>query len=90
VKEGHEVLKELLKEGIRVVPPTREFCEGRCYPCSVSHVKAAIVFPLASGFTDKLHGEDVIEIVAPVKLKDALSLADGDEIVITVERPWKT
>lgn len=59
----------------------RSFGGGKCYPVSIGGIKSAIVAP------DRTHyPSDLIEIISPVKLRDALTLEDGDRVVIQVKK----
>ena len=59
----------------------RTFGGGKCYPVVVGGIEAAIVSP------DRTHyPSHLIEIIAPVKLRDALELNDGDRVVIQVKK----
>ena len=57
----------------------RTFGAVKCYPVSVNGVKGAIISPLRTH-----HPKNVIEIIAPVYLRDRLGLKDGDEISVTL------
>ena len=69
--------------GRRVEPASPEFCEARLYPALIvardgrQADQVAIVWPLVAGYPD-----DVLEFVAPVRLRDVLSLQDGDQLTI--------
>jgi len=59
----------------------RTFGGGRCYPVKVGGIEAAVVVP------DRTHyPSDLIEIIAPIKLRDALKLKDGDRIVTQLNK----
>lgn len=54
---------------------------GNCYPVRVEGIDAAVVVP------DRTHyPSDLIEIIAPVKLRDALKLKDGDRVVTQLKK----
>jgi riboflavin kinase len=57
----------------------RTFGEVLTYPCTIEHVQCGIVIPGRSHYPDSL-----IEIIAPVKLREIFSLADGDEVSVHV------
>lgn len=59
----------------------RTFGGGRCYPVSVRGIEAAVVAPERTHYPS-----DLIEIIAPVKLRDTLSLKDGDSVVIQIKK----
>ncbi|UCD82580.1 MAG: CTP-dependent riboflavin kinase [Desulfobacterales bacterium] len=67
-------------KGMELVPPDAGFCSGLVYPVSVMGVTGAIVAP-AEGV--RAHGKNIIEIIAPISLKEALDVKDGDEIMLT-------
>jgi len=69
-------------EGIELVPPDSNFCTGHVYPVSVMGVTGAIVAPAEDV---SAHGKNIIEIMAPISLKEALDVADGDEIMLTLK-----
>ena len=70
---------------IDVVPPSPDFCPAKAIPVSIGNIKAAIIVPHAEEFTDDVHPADIIEVIAPVEVKKALDIKDGDELVITLE-----
>jgi CTP-dependent riboflavin kinase len=55
-------------------------CAARCYPVLVDgRIEAAIVLPLVTGYP-----ANVVELLAPVRLRDALDLADGAALTIVL------
>ena len=86
VREHLRVVKKLREaEGIVLVPPTAEFCQAKCLPVTIGLIRAAIIIPQAEHFTNQIHPQDVIEIVAPVNIKERLSVEDGDELTLEVD-----
>nr|WP_321496793.1 winged helix-turn-helix domain-containing protein/riboflavin kinase [uncultured Methanolobus sp.] len=62
----------------------RSFGGGKCYPIEIEGIKSAIIIP------DRTHyPADLLEIIAPVKLRETLKLHDGDEVKIVVKNPQK-
>jgi CTP-dependent riboflavin kinase len=57
------------------------FCAGRVYPVCIGTIPGAIVRP-EEGV--RIHDDGVIEILAPVSLREKLQLKDGDRIGLTV------
>ncbi len=72
-------------EGVAILSPSADFCPAKGYPISIGGIEAAIIAPDAEHYTDELHPSDVIEIIAPVNIKKALSIADGDELSLIIE-----
>jgi CTP-dependent riboflavin kinase len=67
-------------EGIELASPDADFCSGHVYRVSVMGVSGAIVAPAEDV---SVHGKNIIEIIAPISLKEALDVKDGDEIMLT-------
>nr|WP_304364382.1 winged helix-turn-helix domain-containing protein/riboflavin kinase [Methanosarcina sp. KYL-1] len=59
----------------------RTYGGGKCYPVRVGGIEAAVVVPERTHYP-----EDLIEIIAPIKLRDALGLKDGDRTAIQVQK----
>lgn len=53
----------------------------KCYLVKISDIKGAIVRPERSNYPP-----DLIEVIAPVHLRKALNLKDGDELELIQER----
>ena len=59
--------------------------EGRTFgdvlgiPAEIEGIECALITP------KRTHYSDVVEIIAPVKLRDALSLKDGDEVKLRIK-----
>ena len=73
--------------GIRIENPGSGTgdCEARCYPVQVAgRVTGAVVVPEVAGYPDNL-----VEIIAPVALRDELGIGDGDEAVLDVIQAGK-
>ncbi len=58
----------------------RTFGDCCCYKIRVEGIEAAIVRPERTGYPANL-----VEIIAPVSLREALGLASGDEVEVTLE-----
>lgn len=67
--------------GLPLVPPEGSFCAGRVYPVCIGTIPGAIVRP-EEGV--RIHDDGVIEILAPVSLREELKLKEGDRIRLTV------
>ena len=72
------------KKWEELVPPDQTFCSSKVLPVSIGHIKGALILP---GSDVNIHGNHVIEILAPVKLRDALGLADGDMVTVIMGEP---
>jgi len=68
------------KEAIEIQPPEgSNFCTGKTLKASIGDIPAAIMLP---GVAD--YPEDIVEIIAPVMVKEALKIEDGNEIEVKI------
>ena len=70
------------KAGIELVPPDSNFCSGHVFPITIEGISGAMVAPAADV---RVHAKNIIEIISQVGLKDALGVADGDWVTLTIE-----
>jgi CTP-dependent riboflavin kinase len=71
--------------GIPLAPVDGGFCSARLYPIEIQvaanftddKIRGAILLPHVAGYP-----KDKIEIIAAVKIKEALGLHDGDQITL--------
>ena len=92
-----EILPECLLEaesiqeekGLELAPPDPNdpidstFCTAQVLPVSIEGIHGAIIIPEEKV---KIHDKNIIEAIAPVNLKDALNVDDGDIITLTIQR----
>lgn len=77
-KKAIEELKDTTK-GIKIESP-RGFYDGRCFKALImDKVRGALVVPDVPNYPP-----DVLEILAPVNLREELELKDGMEITLTI------
>ena len=78
--EGLEALAAVRAGQGVALEPAPGNCAARCYPARVAGKQvAAVVVPLVAGYPD-----DVLELLAPVRLRDALGLRDGDLVEVEI------
>ena len=70
------------REGIELVPPDPTFCSGFVFPITVDGIPGAMVAPAEDV---RVHAKNIIEIISPLGLKDALGVEDGDWVTLTFE-----
>jgi CTP-dependent riboflavin kinase len=81
-EEGLLSVMELRKnEGIILCSPSADFCSAKALPVLVESIECALIIPPEDV---NIHAENTLEIMAPVKLKDALGIRDGDLLTIVV------
>jgi riboflavin kinase len=67
--------------GIVIYPPRTDWCDARLWRATIAgRIPAGIVLPDVPGYA-----ETQIELIAPVRVRDALGVTDGAEIGIEVE-----
>ncbi len=83
ITEKNFVLKELAKKVKPIEISSRQgFCRGVCFRAFLQGTECAIVLPEIAGYP-----EDVMEIVAPVNLREKFGLKDEEivEVKVVVE-----
>ena len=81
------------KKGIELIPPEPNgpidstFCTAQVLPVSIEGIDGAIIIPEEKV---KIHDKNIIEAIAPVNLKDALNVDDGDTVTLTIQRTLPT
>jgi CTP-dependent riboflavin kinase len=81
-----QVVAELRKiPGVPLVPPDEAYCKSQVYPVQIGNIPGAIILPEENV---RLHGCEIVEILAPVFLREALNIQDGNQIsFIVMENP---
>jgi CTP-dependent riboflavin kinase len=68
-------------KGIELISPDPKFCNAMIFQVSLGEISAAIILPEEKV---RIHPKNIIEIIAPLNLKAALNVNDGDFLKITV------
>jgi riboflavin kinase len=81
LKEGNVNLKELLKKAEAIeISPSEGFCRGKCFEAYfMDELKCAIVIPGVMNYP-----ADVIEVMAPINLRENFRLKDGDTVIVKI------
>lgn len=79
VRKRLDALEWIPIEGF--VADERTFGSVRCLPCRIGETQCGIIVPGRTHYP-----EDIVEIVAPVGLREAAGIKDGDEIEVEVEK----
>jgi len=73
-------VKNLLKAKAIEISPTTGYCRGKCFEAYLrGNLKCAIVIPEIASYP-----EDIIEVIAPINLRERLQLKDGDTVEIKI------
>jgi riboflavin kinase len=83
-KESAEVKKQFAKTAkVIEIVPEKGFCKGLCFKAKImDKINGAIVLPQVPSYPD-----DVLEVIAPVSLRETLKLREGDEVQLTAYLP---
>ena len=80
--EDIPVVQEIYKnEGMVLKSPDPKFCSGKVLPVNVEGVPGAVMIP---GEEARVHGYNIVELIAPQKLKDMLGVTEGDFISFNI------
>jgi riboflavin kinase, archaea type len=78
-KESAARKKFLEKARATTICPAQGYCIGTLYEATVGNVSCTVVAPKVEGYK-----KDLLEVIAPVNLRDALKLKDGDAVTVSV------
>ena len=67
------------EDGADLIPPESGFCAAKALPLLVGSVSGALVSPPKDV---RIHENEIVEVIAPVCLREALDLRDGDEVAL--------
>jgi len=73
-------------DAIGLVPRAGDGCAAKVIPLSVEGIRGAIVVPEAKV---NVHGQNIVEVLAPVGLRDTLGLEDGQLLTLFADRPGR-
>ena len=81
-KNSLPVLEKMQKqEATKLIPADPNFCTARVLPVSLGSAKGAIIIPAEDV---QVHGKNIVEILAPVSIKDTLNVNDGDSVTVII------
>lgn len=69
------------KNGIELISPDRNFCNAKVFSVSLGDIIGAIILPEEKV---RIHPKNIIEIIAPVNIKESLNVKDGDFVNVVV------
>ena len=81
--ESLHIIEALQKEeGIKLIPHDPKFCTAKAFPVAVGSISGAIIIPEEDV---NVHGKNIVEVMAPLRLKDALDANDGDSLTLILK-----
>jgi riboflavin kinase len=79
-KESATRRKLLEKTEATTICPAEGYCVGMLLKATVSDTECAIILPQVKGYP-----KNVLEIIAPVNLRETLNLKDNDAVAVAVQ-----
>ena len=76
--ERYSVVKK--HRGIKILPPSSSFVAAKCFPVQVGVVKGIVAIPMLDDYPP-----NILEIMAPVRVRDALGLQEGDLVQVAID-----
>jgi len=79
--KGSFAIKDFLKTAKAIeISPVKGFCRGRCFSAYLmDNLKCVIVIPEVENYP-----EDVIEVIAPINLREKFRLKNGDAVEVKI------
>ncbi|MBN2109909.1 MAG: DUF120 domain-containing protein [Methanosarcinaceae archaeon] len=82
MRDSMDMVQPLLIHGFN--DGERSYGGVKCYPVEIEGIKGAVIVP------DRTHyPADLLEIIAPVKLREIPGLSDGDEVRVVIRKPQR-
>lgn len=69
------------KQGIELNSPDPKFCNAKAFAVTLGEIKGAIIMPEEKV---RIHPKNIIEIIAPLNIKEALNVKDGDIVTVVL------
>ena len=67
-----------------LIPEGNNGCVGKAFPVCIEGLRGAIVIPDPRV---NIHDKNVVEVIAPVRLRESLGLVEDQMITLIVDRP---
>jgi riboflavin kinase len=70
------------QKGIELISPDPKFCNAKAFAVSLREIRGAIIMPEEKV---RVHPQNIIEIIAPMNIKAALDVKDGDHVTFSLK-----
>ena len=64
-----------------LIPADPNFCTAKVLTVSLGSARGAIIIPAEDV---QVHGKNIVEIIAPIRIKEALKVNDGDSVTVII------
>jgi riboflavin kinase len=80
LSEESALQRQMLEKAKSIkICPAEGYCVGAVFKARIGQIECAVVLPQVEGYPRNL-----LEIIAPVNLREALQLENGNEVAVTV------
>jgi len=69
------------EEGVELISPDPKFCNAKAFTVSLKEISGAIIMPEKKV---RVHPQNIIEIIAPLNIKAAFNVKDGDIVTVVL------
>jgi HAD superfamily hydrolase (TIGR01509 family) len=77
------VIEEIMKfDGIELISPDPAFCSGKVLRVDIEGITGAVMIPAEEV---RVHGNNIVEVIASKRLKDALCVKEGDIVSLKID-----
>jgi len=73
-----------MQDGIELTSPDPAFCSGKVLIADIEGISGAVMIPEEDV---RVHENNIVEVIAPQRLKDALGVEEGEMISLNVDLP---
>jgi CTP-dependent riboflavin kinase len=85
VKEDLHLVNALrTQSATELISPDQGYCTGKTFPVEIDEIHGALILPPEEV---SIHGRNIVEVMAEVRLRDALGVDDGDRLTLIVRCP---
>jgi len=72
-------LRRVLEVNPTVIASENGYCRGKCFKARLGFIDVVVIIPEVEGYPD-----DMLEVVAPVNLRESFGLKDGELVVLSI------
>jgi len=86
IESKYSAVIELLQKEklVELIPPDPQFCIAKTISASIGGLEGIVIIPEEDV---NIHAANILEFMAPVKVKDALGVKDGDRLELMLKIP---
>lgn len=78
-----QIVNNFHEQMVELVPTDPSFCTGDALLATIEKVQVAIILPEEKV---RIHGKNIVEIIAPIHLRNAFSFKEGDMVTVVIRQ----